>query len=147
MEGESMKISTFITSLLIVSVFLAVMISMVSEGEQKYGTEINKSEWEGQYDFVEDINDSISPIRESILTVEGGQAGFLDIVAEGFTGIVAAITFFPRMLISVSVLGSDLIVGLGSAFGLPSYITLALIVALVIWGVFKLVEAFHRWQL
>ena len=100
-----------------------------------------------QYDYVEGINNSVAPIQESLLTIESGDAGFLDIITEGFTGIVAAVTFFPRMLIETSVFGASLIVGLGETFRLPSYITYALLVALVTWGMFKLVEAFQRWNL
>lgn len=139
-----MKISTLVQMLLIVSVVFFVVLSMVHEGEQNYNTDINDTDWTGQYDYVQDVNDSIAPIQKSITTIEQGQAGFLDIVTEGFTGIVAAITLFPRMLFSTASIGSSLILGLGSTLGIPSYIMLALIVSLLAWGVFKLVGILQK---
>jgi len=142
-----MKISTFVMMLLMVSVILFAMISMVKEGERIYSVDINKTEWEDQYDFVNSVNDSVSPIQESLLTIEGDDVGFLEKVGAGFTGIISAVTFLPRMVIETSVLGATLIAGLGSAFGLPQYITYALLIALIVWGVFELIKVYQRWDI
>lgn len=142
-----MKISTVVIMLTIIGVFLSVMIGMIQEGEEKYGVDINKSEWENEYQFAESINNSVAPIQKSILTVEDEEKGFLEKVGEGFTGIIAAITLVPRMLIETSALGGNLLTGLGRTLGWPSYIIYTLLIILIVWGVFKLIEIFQRYEI
>lgn len=142
-----MRISVFITMLIMVGVVLFVISAMVNEGSDTYGVDINTSQYEGEYDFVNQINEEVTPIKESIDTIGNEEKGFLEKVGAGFTGIISAVTLLPVMVWNVALLGSGLITGIGAGFGLPPYITLALIVSLTVWGIFKLIEFYQRWQI
>lgn len=130
-----------------ISVILFAMISMVQEGEKTYGVDINDSAWDDEYDFVNSINRSVSPIQTSLLTIEDEESGFFEKIGAGFTGIIKAVTFLPRLVIETGVLGASLITGLGTTFGLPAYILFALVIMLLVWGIFELIKAFQRWDL
>lgn len=150
-----MKPSVFVTMLIVVGIILFAMLQMVGEANNTYDTNINTSAWTNssdstatsRYDFASSVNDSVAPIRDSINTISGGDAGFLDIVGAGFTGLIAAITFLPKMAFTLVFLGADLITGLGTFLGIPSYIILVFIIMLSVWGIFELVKFFQRWEI
>lgn len=141
-----MKISTFMIMLVMIGVILFVMVETVNEGAQIYDTNINSTEWENRFDYVDDINSTVSPIQESLKDLADEETGWLEKIGASFTGIIAAVKLLPTTMISLGVFGAGLITGLGSTFGIPSYIIYALIVGLTVWGVFKLFEIFQRWQ-
>ena len=142
-----MKISVFVVVLLMVGVVLFVMVQMVKEAEELYDIEINKTGWEGKYDFASDINDSIQPIKESIDDIADEEKGWLEKVGAGFTGIIAAVTFLPTLVWNTGKLGGELITGLGGSLGIPGYLILVFIIMLTAWGIFKLIEFLQRWEI
>ena len=141
-----MKISTFITILLFVGVVFFVITLMVTEAEDKYGTDINTTSWEGKYDYAESINESVDPLIGSIDDITNEDKGWLEKVGAGFTGIISAVTLLPALVWNSFAMGGGLITGVFSSIGLPAYLIGVFIIALIVWGVFKLVEFFQRWQ-
>lgn len=141
-----MKISTLITILLMVGVFIFVVVSMLIETEDNYDVEINKSAWQDQYDFANDVNESIYPIKESIDGITDEESGWLERVGSGFTGIVAAVTFLPTMVWDLGRMGGNLVSGIGTVLHLPSYMIFVFVLMLLVWGVIKLIEFFQRWN-
>ena len=142
-----MKISTLSTMLLIVGVFLFLIISMVHESETNYDIDINESAWEDQYDFANDVNDSISPLKNSIDDITSEDTGWLEKVGSGFTGIIAAVTFLPSFVWSMGKMGTNLITGLGTFLGVPSEIILVFIIMISLWGIYQLIQFFQRWKM
>jgi len=142
-----MKISTFITMLLVVGLLLFVFVDMIKQAEDQYGIEVNKTNWEGQYDFATDVNKSISPIRTSIDDITSEDTGWLEKVGAGFTGIVSAVTFLPSLVWSMAGMGTGLITGIGNAMGVPPYMLFVFIIMLTVWGIIKLLEFFQRWNI
>lgn len=140
-----MKISTFVSMMLIVGVIMFFVFQMINEAEQNYDLDINKSEWEDRYDFATDVDNEIQPIKDSIDTIQNQEAGWLERTVSGFTGIIAAITFVPSMLWSIMTLSTGLVTGLGIALAIPAYLITVMIVMLVVWGVMKLIELYQRW--
>lgn len=141
-----MKISTFVGMILMVGVIMFVVFSMIGEAEDTYDIEINKSDWEDRYDFATDVNNEVEPIKDSIDTIQNQDAGWLERVGAGFTGIIAAVTFLPQMLWSIITLSTGLATGIGIALAIPAYIITVIIIMLVAWGVFKLLEFYQRWN-
>lgn len=141
-----MKISTFITALLFVGFIFFIMAMMVSESNSKYGTDINTTTWEGKYDYVSSINDSVDPLIGSIQDITNEDKGWLEKIGSGFTGIISAVTLLPALVWKSFAMGGGLITGVLSSVGLSVYIITLFLVSLVIWGVFKLIEFFQRWQ-
>ena len=142
-----MKISTFITILLFVGVVFFVIALMVNEAKDKYGEDINITSWEGKYDSSEKINKSMGPLIESLDSISNEEQGWLEKVGSGFTGIVSAVIYLPGLVWKSFVMGGGLITGGLSSIGIPAYIIGVFIIALIIWGVFKLLEYLGRWPL
>lgn len=140
-----MKISTFVIMLTFVGVIMFAMFQMVNEAEDNYNIDINESDWEERYDFAEDINEEIQPIKDSIDTIQNQEAGWLERVGSGFTGIIAAVTFLPSILWDILTLSTGLATGLGLALAIPAYIITVAIIMLSIWAIFKLIEFYQRW--
>lgn len=142
-----MKISVFVVVLLMIGVILFVVVEMVKEAEQIYDIEINKTEWEGKYDYAAELNDSFQPIKKSIDSIADEEKGWLEKVGAGFTGIIAAVIFLPSLVGHMGLLGGQLITGLGGSLGIPGYLLLVFIMMIFIWGIFKLLEFLQRWEI
>lgn len=123
-----------------------VVFQVLNEAEDNYNIEVNKSQWEDRYDFASDVNTQVQPIKNSLDTISNQDEGWLNKVGAGFTGIIAAITFLPGMLWSIMTLSTGLSTGLGVALAIPAYLITVIIVRLIVWGVFKLIEFFQRWN-
>ena len=142
-----MNISTFVGMMLVVGIIMFTVFQMTNEAESNYNITINKSDWEGKYDFATDINDEIEPIKNSIDTLQNQDTGWLTKIGVSFTGLIAAITFLPKMLWAVITLSTGLATGLGIALAIPAYIITVIIIMLIAWGVFKLIEFYQRWKI
>ena len=142
-----MKISTFITMLLVVGLLLFVSIDMIKQSEDTYSIDVNTTDWEDQYDFANDINTSISPIRTAIDDITSEDTGWLEKVGSGFTGIISAVTFLPSLVWDMGAMGTNIITGIGTSMGIPGYMLFVFITMLTVWGIIKLVEFFQRWNI
>ena len=141
-----MRISTFITILLFVGVVFFTITLMVTEAEDKYGEDINTTSWEDKYDSSEDINKSMGPLIKALESISNEDQGWLEKIGAGFTGIVSAVIYLPGLVWKSFANGGLLITGGLSSIGIPAYIIGVFIIALIVWGVFKLLEYFQRWQ-
>jgi len=83
---------------------------------------------------------------EAIDDISNEDKGWLEKVGAGFTGIISAVTLLPALVWSSFVMGGGLITGGLSSIGLPTYLIGVFIIALVVWGVIKLLEFFQRWE-
>lgn len=142
-----MKISTFIGLLVIVGAIIFIATTMIEEAETKYGMNVNKSEWEGKYDYANEINASIAPLKNSLATIQDEDAGWFSRITEGLSAIPRAVVLVPSLVFGGFVFGGELITGLLSSLHIPAVLISVVLVVLIVWGVFKLVEFFQRWQL
>ena len=122
------------------------MALMVNEAKDKYETDIDTTLWEGKYNYVESINESVDPLIGAIDDITNEDKGWLEKVGAGFTGIISAVTLLPALVWNSFAMGGGLITGGLSSIGIPAYLIGVFIIALIVWGVFKLVEFFQRWQ-
>lgn len=141
-----MKISTWIIALLFVGVIFFAFAMMMNEGATKYDVDVNNSVWEGKYDYASDINDSVGDLIGSVNDITSEETGWLEKVGQGFTGIISAVTLLPAMVWKSFSMTGELFTEGFSAINVPAYIITVAIIAMMIWGVFKLVEFFQRWQ-
>jgi hypothetical protein len=131
--------------MLFVGVIFFVMASMVSESNDKYGTGINTSLWEGKYEYSSSINSSVTNLSNSINEITNEDKGWLVKIGAGFTGIISAVKLLPALIGNTFVNGGAMINGGFSSLGLPVYIISIFLICLIVWGVTKLIEFFQRW--
>ena len=142
-----MKISTFVSFILLVSVVIFIFASMADEANTQFSdANLNTSEWSDKYDYVSSINSTVGPLRDKFAVIEDENQGFFTKLAAGITAIPYAVIIFPKVVFGALNVGGKLSVGLLTALAIPGYIITALIVSLLVWALFKLLEFFQRNQ-
>jgi len=140
-----MKISSLIMYLLMVGVVF-FSFALISTDINNYypETAINSSEWDGEYDYVQRLNDSVNPLKEKYEVIEDEEQGWYTKLWAGISAIPYAVILFPRVLFSGLAIGSEAFSNFLYALAIPSYIILALLIGMMIWAMFKLLEFFQR---
>ena len=139
-----MKISTLISVMVMVSAIFFIFSSMVQESNEQYPeVNINSSDWEDRYDYVEDINSSVYPIEEKLKVIQDENAGFFTKIGAGITALPYAIIVVPHATFNSISIASKMIIDFFMVFGLPSYIITIALLLLLVWAIFKLVEFFQ----
>lgn len=139
-----MKISTFLTMLLICGIIIFIMAQMATEANSVYDTKINQSSWSGQYNFNSEINKTLNPIKSSLEDIQNEDKGWLEKIGSGFTGLIAAVKFLPNLVLSTINSAGVLIIGIGTSFNIPGVILAVFITMMLAWAIFKLYEFFQR---
>jgi len=142
-----MKISTFLLILVSVGVVFFLFTSMISEANSYYEIEINSSEWSSQYDYANQINNRIEPLKSSLATIEEPETGWFTKILAGIAAIPKAVTLLPLMLFDSFAIGSSMFTGFFTTLGIPGYILTVILISISVWGIFKLIEVFQRWSL
>lgn len=140
-----MKISVFISIMVMVGAIFFIFSSMVQEANDQYPeVNINSSEWEERYDYVDEINGTISPIEEKLKVIQDENQGFFTKIAAGITAIPYAVIVVPQATFGALSIAANIIVDFFAVFNLPKYIVIIALLLLILWGIFKLVEFFQR---
>jgi len=142
-----MKISTFISILLVVGGIFFLFASMVAETNTQYpDADINSSIWSNKYNYADRINTSIAPIQQAFVDIEDDNLGWFTKLVSGIAAIPRAIITLPILIFSGFAIGGEMITGFATAIKLPAYILQVILVMLIAWGLFKLVDTFARWN-
>lgn len=143
-----MKISTFFEILLVVGVIFGVYGLMINEENNNYPSDtINSSEWQDRYDYTQSLNESIAPLQSTFATIEDTNTGWFVKVVAGIAAIPYAVIRIPVLLFTGFGLGGSMATGLLTSLGIPLFIIMAVIIGLVFWGIFKLIELYQRWYI
>lgn len=141
-----MKITTFLFVILFIGGIVLVAVSNVAQDTSSYyGVDVNTSLFADKYNYMNEINSSVDPLINSLDDISSQDKGWLEIGVSGFTGIIKAITLIPSILWQSFKLAGAMVTGGLVPIGVPAGIIGVIMVALIIWGVFKLLEGIHRW--
>lgn len=138
-----MKLSTLTAILLFVGLIAFVFVQMSNEANSLYGTNINTSNYDTDYNFVGAVQNYTSPIQESIDTLRDEDSGWLNKIAAGFTGVIAAVTFIPGLMGNILYSTGTMITGFGEIFGLPQFITWTFLIMIAVWGIYQIISFFQ----
>jgi len=142
-----MKISTFVMIILVMSGFFFIFGLMSQEAKLYYpDSEINDSDWYGRYDYVSSINSSIAPLERSFKDIGDENKGWFSKLTSGIAAIPAAVIAIPSLLFNSFITGGKIVTGMFNTLNVPQYLVTLILVMIVVWGVFKLVEIYNRWQ-
>lgn len=140
-----MKISTFVMLILIISGVFFTYAEIVREANQNFDEQyLNSSEWEENYDFIDDINETYYPIEQKLKKIQDEDEGWFSKLTEGITALPYAILIIPQSVFGSLVFGSKIIVSFLTAMSIPAKIVTLGLVMLLVWGVFKLIEFFNK---
>ena len=139
-----MKISSFVKFMVIIAAVFFIFALMIKDIADYYpDANINISEWEDKYDYIDDINKTTAPIEKKLQAIQDTDSGWFQL-ALGVTAIPYAI-----MVVAVSVFGGigfagEMIVNFFAVFNLPAQIVAAAILLLSLFGIFKLLEWYQK---
>ena len=122
-----MKISTFVTIMLMVSLIFFVFSYMVTEANQQFdGTEnynrVNSSSWNSRYDVVNTTNTAFAPLESKWKEIENPDIGFFTKIVAGISAIPYAIILVPRALFSSIGTASRMVSTMAASLNIPEYI-------------------------
>jgi hypothetical protein len=140
-----MKISVFVSYILVVGAIFFTFALIVTDVNNSYPeADINKSEWEDEYDYVSDLNSTISPLEEKFKVIQDENAGFFTKIGAGITAIPYAIIIFPQIVFGSLEIGGKMTTGFLAVLAIPGYLVIVVIISTLIWALFKLVEFFQK---
>lgn len=136
-----MKISSVITFMVIIAGIFFVFALMIDEANTQYpDADLNSSEWEDQYDYVDNINSSISPLKEKLDVITSEDVGWFKKITTGITAIPKVIVFVPKVTFDTIKFGGNMITDFFVALNFPGKITIIALTLVFIFAIFKLIE-------
>ena len=136
-----MKISSAITFLIIVAGIFFIFALMVDEANTQYPeANLDSSEWKNQYDYIDRINNTVDPLKQDLLTVADEEAGWFKKITTGITAIPKVVVVVPAITFNTFVFASQMIGDFFSALNIPGKILTAVIVMILLFLIFKLIE-------
>lgn len=138
-----MKLSTFVLFLVIVAGVFYIFAQMVNESNSLYDVNIDSSAWNNSYDYTNSLNDSVYQIQHNFEIIESDAAWYTKIAA-GVVGIPFAVIKMPFAMLGALTSGGKIISLFMTTLGIYAQLIIFTIIALIIWGIFKLVEIFQR---
>lgn len=140
-----MKISTFVSFMVVIAAVFFIFNQAVFEANTQYPTaNINASAWNESYDYTNELNNTMTPLKQKFEVIQDENEGFFTKLAAGITAIPYAVILVPQAVFESMVIGGKILTGFLSALGLPGQIVIYGILLLVMWGIFKLLEFFQR---
>jgi len=140
-----MKISTFVQLFLVIAAFMVIFGLMSNEAKMYYPeANINDSNWAGKYNYADQINDSTSEIQESLKSIGDEEKGWFTKILSGIAAIPKAAIGLVKLLFTSFFLGGAIITGSLTTLNIPGAIIGIIISVMIIWGIFKLIEIYHK---
>jgi len=142
-----MKISTFIQLVLLISAFTLIFGMMAQEGVENYPeANINTTDWYGRYDYSSQINQSVAPVKQSLETIGDENKGWFSKVTAGIAAIPKAVIALVSLTFGSITHGGAIITGGFNTLNIPFALVVVILVMILVWAIFKLVELYNRWQ-
>ena len=140
-----MKISDYIIIVLLIGMSFTAFAMIITDFENQYpDVEINKTAWEGKYNFTERINTSASELKADIEKIG-------DDTATGGWQVFSAIVAIPKAVLNVVGIlflsvgfGLNIFSGILDSVGVPPFVTVVGTVIIIIVVLFAAISFYHR---
>lgn len=143
-----MKLSTFVLFILIASGVFYTFALIIYEGNENIdGNYLNSSEWEEEYDYIDDVNETFAPLEGKLKAISDEDTGWWGKLTAGITAIPYAVLIVPQSIFGSLVFGSSITVGFLTLLVIPATIISLATVYLIIWGIFKLIEFYNKTEI
>ena len=123
-----------------------VVMTLISQEAQTYYPEANidDSEWVGQYNYAEEINESTYDIQVALNNIGDENKGWFVNILSGIAAIPKAVIGLVSLVLKSFYLGGVIITGTLTTLNVSSTIIWIIIAAILIWGIFKLVDYYYK---
>lgn len=140
-----MKLMTWIALIVIIGLSSLTYLHLNNDLNDNYldNEQINSSLLES-YDYINEINQSISPLKEKFEVIADENKGFFTKIAAGIVAIPYAIILLPSLVLEGLKYTNDMIVQVSLILKVPPLITYGLLVLMMIFVISRLLEFFQR---
>lgn len=143
-----MKLSVMIGFVLIISGVFYIFGLMVNEANlDNPNANADISDWQNRYNYVNDVNSTLSPLIEKIKKVSDPEQGWFVRITSGIAAVPYFILLIPQAIFSAFIYMTAIIVDFLGVFAIPVFIITIAIMLLLIYIIFKIVEFFQRQQI
>ncbi len=139
-----MKLSGFVLIILMVGLTFAVVGTIIDDFEVQYpDVDINQT-WEDKYDYTEEINESVYGLKTRFDIIGNEEAGWFSQLTAGIAAIPLAIIFVPVVVFKTMSYAVIILSSISAEVGIPPFVTVFAIVAIIVVLIFGLVSFWHR---
>jgi len=139
-----MKLSGFILIILVVGLSFALVASVISDFETQYPEVDVNTTWEDDYDYTEEINESVYGIKTRFDIVGNEETGWFSKLTVGISAIPLAIIFIPVVIFKTMTYAIEILSNVAVDIGVPPFVIIFAIIALIVIILFGLVAFWHR---
>ncbi len=139
-----MKLSNFITMILVIGLSFALVGAIITDLETNYPEVDINSTWEDDYDYTEEINKSTYGLKTRFDDIGDEDAGWWTRITAGITAIPLAVIFVPSIIIKTLIYSVEIFTNIAKAVGIPPFVVVFGIVAILVIMMFGLIAFWHR---
>ena len=139
-----MKISDYIIIVLVIGMCFTAFGMIISDFETSYpDVEINRTSWEGKYNFADDINESAEGLKIDLEKI-GDAEGFWTTISVGALAIPNVIISTISILLKSMGYGFVIFQGILDSLGVPQFVTTIGTIIIIILVLFAGISFYHR---
>lgn len=140
-----MKLGTFVMMILVVALALAMYGYAIADMQTAYPeVQVNTSSWSGSYDYISEINESTSAIKEDFRKIGDSQTWFGGALT-GLVAIPSAVINAVKLILDSISYGNSILTGvLTDVLHVPPAIIYIMEVGLLVVVIFALISFWQR---
>ena len=138
-----MKLSGWITIILMVGLVFASIGSIVNDFETEYPEIDVNTSWATDFNYVDEINESVAPLQEKLALITSEDEGWFTKISAGITAIPRVLVFVPSVIFTTMGYGLTIFTQVSSDMGVPSFVVLFATTAIIVIIIFKLISWFQ----
>ena len=139
-----MKVSGYITIILMVGLVFASIGSIVHDFETQYpDIEVNTS-WEDEYNYADEINQSMGKLKEKFDIIGDEEEGWFSKMTAGITAIPRALIFVVSATFTTVSYGIIMLTQISTDMLIPGFIVVFATTAIFVIVIFKLVAHYSK---
>lgn len=130
--------------MLMVGLVFAMVGSIINDFETQYPDINVNTSWEDEYDYRDEINESVSSLKDKLDIITDEEEGWFSKIAAGITAVPRAIILVPVVMFETISYGLIILVKVGNDIGIPSFVIAFTTIAVILILIFKLISFFQR---
>ena len=141
-----MRLSSYILVVLAIGLVFATVANIIHDLQIQYPEVEVDTSWENEYDYTEELNESASGIKSRFDKIGDEDVGWFSQLTAGITAIPLAIIFIPVVIFKTMKFAVIIFSSVATDIGIPAFVQVFGVVAIIIVITFALLSFWHRWK-
>lgn len=141
-----MKLTIFLVFIAVVGLVFAALTQMSTELNDKYPSthQINVSKFDNEYNYINDLNESVGAIQERFNVITDEDKGFFTRLGAGIVAIPYAVILFPKAVLQGSSALGSMITNFGQIVFWTTVTIYMITFIAIIWVIGMLIKFFQK---